>query len=140
MRTLFEGFHHFKPEQARAILQDAVEKNAAIGIFEASFKPPFGIILLLLSPLITFLTYLLVTPFLKPRTWQRFFWTYLVPFVPLATCWDGGISMLRGYSPQALRGLTNGIHAKDYTWEAGYASTGTPLFNFTYLIGYPTTD
>jgi hypothetical protein len=140
MRTLFEGFHHFKPEHARAILRDAVEKKAAIGIFEASFKPPFGIILLLLSPLITFLTYLLVTPFLKPRTWQRFFWTYLVPIVPLATCWDGVISMLRGYSLQALRELTSGIQARDYTWEAGYASTGTPLFDFTYLIGYPTAD
>ena len=39
MRTLFEGFHHFRPEQAQAILQDAVEKRAAIGVFEASLKP-----------------------------------------------------------------------------------------------------
>ena len=140
MRTMFEGFHHFKPEQARAILQDAAEKKAAIGIFEARFTPPLGFVLLFFSPVITFLTYLLVTPFLKPRTWQRFFWTYLVPIVPLATCWDGVISMLRGYSPQALNELTSKIHAKGYTWEAGYASTGTPIFEFTTLIGYPASD
>ncbi len=137
MRTMFEGFHHFKPEQAQAILRDAAEKKAAIGVFEASFKAPFGIVLLVMSPLITFLTYLLVTPFLKPRTWQRFFWTYLVPIVPIATCWDGIISMLRGYSPKAMNELTSEIHVKGYTWEAGYASTGTPLFEFTYLIGFP---
>jgi hypothetical protein len=39
MRTLFEGFHHFKPEQARAILQDACQQGAAIGVFEIRLKP-----------------------------------------------------------------------------------------------------
>ncbi len=55
MRTMFEGFHHFKPEQARLILQDACEKRVAIGIFEASLKPPQGPIIFLLSPLMTLL-------------------------------------------------------------------------------------
>lgn len=137
MRTLFEGFHHFKPEQAKAILQDAVEQKAAIGIFEASLKPPLGFFLLLLAPLMTLLAYLLMTPFIKPHTFSRFFWTYLLPLVPLATCWDGIISLLRVYSVQELRELTGSLPNHDYTWEAGQASTGTPLFVFTYLVGYP---
>ena len=33
-RTMFTAFHHFKPEQARNILQDAVHANMPIGIFE----------------------------------------------------------------------------------------------------------
>lgn len=57
MRTLFEGFHHFKPEQAQAILQDAVGSRVSIGVFEASLKPPLGPLILLLSPLMTFLSY-----------------------------------------------------------------------------------
>ena len=137
MRTLFEGFHHFKPNEARLILQDAVEKKAAIGIFEASLKPPFGPILLLLSPLITLLSYLLITPLIKPRTLPRFFWTYLIPIVPLATCWDGIISLLRVYSVQDLKELTDSLQREDYVWEIGRASTGTPVFEFTYLVGYP---
>ena len=137
MRTLFEGFHHFKPDEARLILQDAVEKKAAIGIFEASLKPPFGPILLLLSPLITLLSYLLITPLIKPRTLPRFFWTYLIPIVPLATCWDGIISLLRVYSVHDLKELTGSLQRKDYVWEIGRASTGTPVFEFTYLVGYP---
>jgi hypothetical protein len=137
MRTLFEGFHHFKPEQASTILQDAVEKKAAIGIFEASLKPPFGSFLLLLAPLTTLISYLLLTPFIKPRTLPRFFWTYLIPIVPLATCWDGVISLLRVYSLQELKDLTEPFQRKDYIWEIGRASTGTPIFEFTYLLGYP---
>jgi hypothetical protein len=137
MRTLFEGFHHFKPEQAKSILQDAVENRAAIGIFEASLKPPLGLFLLLLTPLTTLVSYLLITPFIKPRTMSRFFWTYLVPAVPLATCWDGVISFLRAYSLRELRELTDTLQREDYNWEVGQASTGTPVFVFTYLLGYP---
>jgi hypothetical protein len=137
MRTLFEGFHHFKPQQARLILQDALENRAAIGIFEASLKPPLGPFLLLLAPLMTLLGYFFVTPFIKPRTLSRFFWTYLIPIVPLATCWDGVVSMLRVYSLPELQELTAPLQRAGYTWELGQASTGTPLFVFTYLLGYP---
>ena len=139
MRTLFEGFHHFEPERAVSILRDALEKRVAIGIFEASLKPPLGLLLLLLAPLTTLASYLLVTPFIQPRTLSRFFWTYLVPIVPLATCWDGVVSLLRVYSPQELIELTGPLRRDDYVWEAGRASTGTPIFEFTYLIGYPVT-
>jgi hypothetical protein len=137
MRTLFEGFHHFKPEQAKSILRDAVEKKVAIGIFEASLKPSLGLFLLILAPLMTLVGYLFVTPFIKPRTLSRFFWTYVVPVVPLATCWDGVISLLRVYSPRDLKELADQLQYQGYIWEIGQASTGTPLFVFTYLLGYP---
>ena len=138
MRTLFEGFHHFRPEEALSILRDAHEKRVAIGIFEASLMSPSGPILLILSPAITFLSYLFVTPFIKPRTLSRFIWTYLIPVVPLATCWDGVISLLRVYSVDELKELTQSLQSENYTWEVGQASTGTPIFAFTYLLGYPT--
>jgi len=137
MRTLFEGFHHFRPEQARAILQDALEKRAAIGVFEISLKPPFQVPLLLLSPLMTLVSYVLLTPFIKPHTWWRFLWTYLLPVVPLATCWDGVVSLLRVYGQRDLQELTEPMQRDGYTWEIGLASTGTPIFEYTYLLGYP---
>lgn len=137
MRTMFEGFHHFTPEQAKAILRDAVEKRVAIGIFEASLKPPFGTILLLLAPIITLASYFFMTPFIKPRTLSRFFWTYVIPLVPLTTSWDGVISLLRVYSPQELEELTSSFLSADYIWEIGQAPTGTPIFTFAYLVGYP---
>jgi hypothetical protein len=147
MRTLFEGFHHFKPEQARSILQDVVENRTAVGIVEISLNPPSGIppfiarivglfLLILMSP-VTLISYILITPFIKPRTLSRFFWTYLIPIVPLLTCWDGIISLLRVYSLQELQELTDSLLCKDYAWEIGQIPAGAPLFVFTYLVGYP---
>jgi hypothetical protein len=137
MRTLFEGFHHFKPEEAERILRHAMEKRAAIGVFEASLpRPPIGPLILLLSPLMTLLGYFFATPFIRPRRLSRFLWTY-IPIVPLATCWDGVVSLLRVYSVRDLEAMTAGLVSPGYRWEAGLASTGTPLFEFTYLIGYP---
>jgi hypothetical protein len=138
MRTLFEGFHHFQPGQAKGILADAVEKRVAIGIFEASLKPPLGIFFLLISPLLTVIAYILMTPFIRPLSWWRLLWTYLIPIVPLTTSWDGIVSFLRVYSFEELKGLTDSLQKKAYTWEIGRASTGTPIFEFTYLLGYPT--
>jgi hypothetical protein len=137
MRTMLEGFHHFKPEQAKGILQDAINKRAAIGVFEAGLKSPFQIPLLLLSPLTTLAGYIFITPFIKPRRLSRFVWTYLIPIVPLVTVWDGIVSFLRTYSIQDLRTMTASIPCENYTWEIGEASIGTPVFTFIYLIGYP---
>jgi hypothetical protein len=137
MRTMFEGFHHFRPTEAKAILHNAVACRAAIGIFEASLMAPLGPLILILSPLMTILGYIFTTPFIRPHTLARFFWTYLVPIVPLITSWDGVVSFLRVYSPDELGELVHGIEAKEYTWEMGVAPTGTPIFAFTYLVGCP---
>jgi hypothetical protein len=83
------------------------------------------------------MSYFLITPFIKPRTLSRFFWTYLIPIVPLATCWDGVISLLRVYSVRELEELASPLQSKDYVWETGQASMETPLFEYTYLLGYP---
>src|SRR4051812_29103747 len=34
LRTMFTSFHHFSPEDARAILQNAVDAGESVGIFE----------------------------------------------------------------------------------------------------------
>jgi hypothetical protein len=136
MRTIFEGFHHFKPGSATAILRDAMQQKAAIGIFEVNLKQPF-LLMLAFAPLATLLAYLLVTPFIKPRRFSRFLWTYIIPLVPLATCWDGIISLLRVYTVSELEEMIEPLQQVGYVWEAGEVSTGTPFFVFTYLIGYP---
>jgi len=138
MRTMFEGFHHFKPDKAGEILKHAQQKGTAIGVFEAGLIPPFGIILLLVSPILTLLAYILVTPFIRPFSFRRIFWTYILPVVPLATCWDGLISLLRVYSVRELNDLVKPLKNSHYAWDIGQVGTGTPIFNFIYLLGYPT--
>jgi hypothetical protein len=137
MRTLFESFHHFKPADAESILRDAFEKRAAIGVFDVRVPRPWAPILITLSPISTLLGYALMTPFIRPRSWSRILWTYLLPIVPLATCWDGVVSLLRAYSPQALAAMSGELRSADYAWEIGTASTGAAIFEYVYLVGYP---
>jgi len=59
-RTMFSSFHHFRPEQARAILSDAVGRCEGIAVFEGTRHTPLAMVLMLLVPLMV----LIMTPFI----------------------------------------------------------------------------
>jgi hypothetical protein len=134
-RTLFSSFHHFPPDQARAILQDAVEKRQGIGIFEATQRSAPAILMMLLTPLVV----LLSTPFIRPLRLSRLFWTYLPPVMPLLVPFDGIVSCLRTYSPEELRALVQELppDAQNYHWDIGEAKAARGGLPVTYLLGYP---
>ena len=131
-RTMFASFHHFKPEKARMILKDAWSKGVGIGIFEFTDRSPAMFVVMLFSPILI----LLSTPFIRPLTWKKLFWTYLIPLIPLTGLWDGIVSYLRTYSPGELQQLVRGFESDDYTWEIGQVK-GIGLHKITYLFGYP---
>ncbi|MER5948446.1 hypothetical protein ABT127_20570 [Streptomyces sp. NPDC001904] len=135
-RTIFTAFHHFKPDMAQAILRDAVEKKVPIGVFELGNKGPKAIAKLVVT---VPLGLLLVTPFLKPVRASRYLFTYLLPVIPLATIWDGVVSILRVYTPDQLRELTAAVDAADYEWKIGTAvhAEGVGKGEVIYLIGRP---
>ncbi len=133
-RTLFTSFHHFPPEIAKKIIQDAVKQNMPIGIFEFTERTLtnalkvilFGVILVFIN-----------TPFIQPFKWSRLFWTYLIPVVPLVYCWDSLVSHLRSYSTQELSELIDELDRNKYIWEIDKIKSGKSGFSITYLIGYP---
>lgn len=132
-RTLFTIFHHFRPEAAREILADAVRKGQGIGIFEYTERNFFiwGMPILTI-PLFTWL----ITPFIRPLTWRRILWTYLLPMVPMVGAWDGFVSCLRTYSPAELKGLVAGLPPNTYQWDIGRVRSFGAC-RITYLIGWP---
>lgn len=132
-RTLFSSFHHFRPEQARAILADAVEKQQGIAIFESTQRHPLVLLYMLLTPILV----LISTLFIRPITWQRVFWTYLIPAIPLSVMFDGIVSCLRTYTPDELMELSSGLGGENYQWRAGIEKIGVLPVGVTYLIGYP---
>src|SRR5262249_36295075 len=87
-RVLFNSFHHFKPEAARKILNDAVSSDQGIAIIEGIERTPASVLTCLLS----LLTVPLVTPFIRPFRWSRYVFTYLLPLIPFVAAWDGIIS------------------------------------------------
>jgi hypothetical protein len=132
-RTVFTAFHHFRPDEARAILSDAVMKGQGIAVFEAARRAPWEMFVVAL----TWLGVLLAEPFIRPWRWSRFFWTYLPPVLPLVGTFDGIVSCLRAYSPDELRKLVRGLDS--YEWEIGDIRGGWSPLRGTYLIGVPKT-
>jgi len=133
IRTLFTAFNNFKPEGAKKILQDAVAKNAGIGIFEFTEKKLTNVITQLFVPIMV----LFQTPFVRPFKWSRLFWTYVIPILPFIYFWDGLVSNLRTYSPEQLHQLISEINSENYHWEIKQLPS-TFGSSITVLIGYPT--
>jgi hypothetical protein len=131
LRTMFTSFHHFPPEDARAILQNAVDAGESIGIFEATKRAPSTVGLIFIGILLMFLH----TPRIRPFRWSRLLWTYLIPVIPLVLLFDGVVSCLRTYRPQELREMVEKLTSCQYQWEIGELATGK--MPVTYLIGYP---
>ena len=133
LRTMFTSFHHFSPEEARAILQNAVDAGEGIGIFEATRRALSTIGLMFAWVLMLFVC----TPWIRPFRWSRLLWTYLLPIIPLVLLFDGVVSCLRTYRPQELRGIVEKLNAAEYQWESGEHSSAIGEVPITYLIGYP---
>lgn len=134
-RTLFTALHHFPPDQARAILADAVRRGVGVGVFEITGRSFLRLIGMLFLPLLV----LLMTPFIRPSRWSTLLLTYILPLVPLGVWFDGTVSCLRTYTLAELRALSAGL-SDGYTWEIGVIRSAPFLPRMSYLIGLPGRD
>ncbi|WP_241759460.1 hypothetical protein [Pyxidicoccus parkwayensis] len=133
MRTLVNAFHHFRPEDARAVLADAQARGVPIAILETVRRTPAGILSMFLVPLLV----LLFTPLVRPVTPLRLLLTYVVPVAPLIIFWDGLVSALRAHRPEELRAMTASLAREGYAWEVG--ETKAPgKAAISYVLGMPT--
>lgn len=132
IRTMFVAFHHFRPEDAKKILRDAAEQKAPIGIFEATERSFFNFFIKIFDPIAV----MLAVPFIRPFSWSRILFTYIIPLIPLSLMWDGMVSVLRTYSIREMNELTKEVKTDGYRWETGRLKPkkGPSLL---YLIGYP---
>ncbi len=130
LRTQFLSLHHFMPNDARQILQNAVDSNSAIGVFEAQERSIPSILAMLFSPI----SVLFTAPFIRPFKFGRLIFTYLIPIVPLFVLWDGVVSSLRTYSVEEMRDLVNSLeNGETYNWEIDKVKSGPGVI--LYLLG-----
>jgi hypothetical protein len=132
-RTFFTSFHHFRPQEARAILQDAVNKQQGIGIFEVPGRRMLTVLLVFMVPVAD----LLLVPFMRPFQWSRLIWSYLIPVIPIVLWFDGIVSCMRTYSPAELGELIAGLPPNGYRWDIGEEKGSLFPVPVTYLIGFP---
>lgn len=130
LRTCFLSFHHFSPNDAVRILQNVVDAEKSIAIFEGQERSILSIFAMIFSPI----TVLLTTPFIRPFKIGRIIFTYLIPLVPSFVLWDGIVSSLRTYSVKEMNGLVNKLNnGEKYNWEIGRIKSGPGII--MYLTG-----
>lgn len=133
VRTMFTSFHHFRPEEAQAVLQNAVDAGQGIAIFEVTRRAASTIGLMFLWAFAPFV----ITPSIRPFRWSQFFFTYLIPIIPVVFLFDGVVSCLRTYRVWELREIIARLTAAEYEWEMGEHAGASARAPITYLIGYP---
>lgn len=130
-QTLFTAFHHFKPDDACAVLADACRKRRTIVVVEPySRKDAVGV------ALGSLISGILLTPFIKGMGWKRFFWTYPIPLSAAVLAWDGVVSCLRAYSAEEMLALATSVAPCAYRWRAGQEAVPGGR-SITYLVGEP---
>jgi hypothetical protein len=130
-RTMFTSFHHFSPEDAREVLQNAVDAGEGIGVFEITSRSPAAIVRVFAWVGFLFLG----TPWVRPFRWTRLLWTYLVPIIPSVLIFDGIVSCLRTYRQNELREIVKPMTT--YRWEIAEDAGSVWGPRITCLIGYP---
>ncbi len=131
--TIFNGFHHFQPTQAKQILKNAVDNKLPIAVFEPLEKTIFQFLLNTISLIIL---PFLFTPFIRPFRFDRLIFTYLIPLIPICTLWDGWVSVIRLYKPEEMEEMARSVDSKtQYKWQSGKAKHTFGVV--TYLIGVP---
>ena len=131
-RTQFLSFHHFRPHEAKAILQNAVNNRQAIGIFEAQQRDLKTLIQRLFSPVFVWLA----TPFIRPFRLGRLLFTYLIPIIPLFVLWDGVVSVLRTYTAPELQQMVQEVDNHElFDWKIDVVQGRSG--DILYLLGLP---
>jgi len=133
VRTMFSAFHHFRPDEAKAILRDAFDRRTAICIFESGSGKLLNFGMALGHPIVL----LALMPFVRPFRWSFLVFTYLIPVIPLSLLWDVIVSFLRVYSVEDMQKMTEDLRAPDYAWEVGRIQARGVPGGLPYLIGQP---
>ncbi|MBS2029165.1 MAG: hypothetical protein JST54_14775 [Deltaproteobacteria bacterium] len=133
LRTVVNAFHHFRPDEAKGLLQSARDAREPIFVLEFASRSPAFFFGVLLGPLIT----LFAVPFLRGLRASWLALTYLFPLVPFLVGWDGLVSALRVYSVPELEAMTRGLAAPGYRWSVGQVRLGKAPAYATYVLGVP---
>jgi hypothetical protein len=131
LRQIISAFHHFKPDQARSIVEDAVKHSRGICILE-----PFQrtLLHLLIAALTIFPA--LIAPFFA-RKWRlrHFLTSLIIPVVPLMLVFDAAVSVLRSYTKEEIERMVDSLSADNFQWVVG-STRFMLVFRTTYVFGW----
>lgn len=134
LRTIFNAFHHFRPDTATRVLASAVAANRPILVMEVLQR---RISALLIATALLPLVVLVFVPLLRPLRLSWFLLTYLLPVIPLFIWWDGIVSVLRLYSRDELLAMAHTADPKKtFIWWVEEVQVRGPIHSLAF-IGMP---
>lgn len=104
--TMFNAFHHFKDEDKLKIIEK-ITKSGSTAFFVEILEP--RIICLLKVLFATTIGTLIFTPFVKPFSLKRLFFTYILPINIFTITFDGIVSVLKSGSVNHYKELFAGF-------------------------------
>lgn len=132
-RTMFTAFHHFRPNEAKQILENAANSNCPIAIFEFTERKKERIQFIIKNCLSIYKIF----PYISELTLRQKFWIYVIPIVPFIYFWDGLVSHLRSYTMDELSAMTKFLQNENYQWEVGQIDIPDMPNKITYVFGQP---
>ena len=100
--TMYNAFHHFKDEDKRKVAQKINEVGAR-SFFVEILAPNLACLLKVLF--ITTVGNLLLTPLIRPFSFKRIFFTYIIPVNILIITYDGIVSVFKSRTVNEYRKL-----------------------------------
>lgn len=135
LRCICSTFHHFRPDQAAALVRDAVEHADGLFIAEPLQRDLRHVILVLLAGPLPYL----LAPFTADRFgWRKLLLCTLLPIVPLLVMFDGLVSVLRTYAPEEIEAMIPPERRPDVTVTHGTLSyMGIFAAQYTCIVRRP---
>jgi hypothetical protein len=119
--TMYNAFHHFTDAEQLNILQKCKAHNASICIVEVITPTLQNIIQVIIA---STLIQVLIVPFIKPFSWKRLLFTYIIPINILTVLIDGIITVFKTKTKKQYQRLTQNLNSTTYSIETN------AIFNF----------
>lgn len=100
--TMFNAFHHFR-DADKLRIAERIKKSGSRIFFVEILEP--GIVCLLKVLFVTTVGNFLFTPFVRPFSFSRLFFTYIIPVNILTITYDGIVSVFKSLSVKEYKTL-----------------------------------
>ena len=131
--TMFNAFHHFTSTEQIAIVNRMKNSNSPF-LFVELLEPT--LVVAFKTLIANTIGQLLLAPFVKPFSWVRIFFTYIIPINLVTTSYDGTISVLKSKNANHYQTLLSSCANSGYIIQIEKCKA--PLQNSLVIIqGYP---
>lgn len=114
--TMFNAFHHFEDAEKVLLLQRIAQSGAKSYFVEILEPHLLGLLKVLF---ITTIGNLLLTPFIKPFSFSRLFFTYIIPINVFTIAYDGVVSVFKSKTLKQYKKLLSPLGESIHVFKLG---------------------